>query len=661
VNNQRAALKRLTAAIAAALICWLLPAAALQQPAQPPRPSFSTSVDIVSVDVNVIDRNGRPVRDLGAGDFTLAVDGRPRKIASAQFISVTAPQDAAAPAPAEYTTNVGAPPGRLIVIVVDRGSIAPVRSKDVFAAAARFVERLSPADRVALYSIPSGAAVDFTTDRDAISSALQRTDGQANPGPGNRNIGIAEALGFEQGNRITIEDVTNRECGGTTGREGGGSEVMLCRKLVNEEAQIVASYAHERARNTLAGLHSILERLGTSDTPKTILLISEGLVVDGERFAAAGLARAIAAAHATIYTLKPEPSESDASQPRLPQGRSRDRAVYEEGLNTVTRAGGGELFRVIADPDFAFERVATELSGYYLLGFEPEPSDRDGKEHTIQVRTQRSDVAVRSRLQFSVGGTAGKTHQQVITDLLRTPMAMTEVPMRLTTYAFQDPESPKIRLLVAMEVERAVDRTGQMALGIVLVKPGGEIGATFYQPSVGAPDRVDPKGQRAFATLLVDPGQYVLKAAVVDSDGRRGSLERPVRAYMTRMARFRATELLIGDAAAGDANAGGVVPTISGDLSADQLYTYLELFSDAPGGFDGTEVAVEIVAAGGTNVVDRAAATLQAVPGNQPVRAVSASVPIALLTPGNYVARAVVSVDGRKVGQISRPFRIVKR
>ena len=647
-----------TGVIAMAVLAgWLLPAGA-QQPGQLPRPAFSSSVDIVSVDVNVIDRNGRPVRDLAAADFTHAVDGRPRKNASAQFISVTVPAAAPAPPPVTYSTNAGATAGRLVVIVVDRGSIAPLRSKDVFAAAARFVSRLAPADRVALFSIPSGPAVDFTTDHDLVVSALQRTDGQANPGPGSKNIGIADALGFERRNRITIDDVVARECGSTPGREGGGSEHLLCRKLVSEEASIVAAYAHERARNTLAGLRTILERLGPGDTPKTLVLISEGLVIDGDRFQAAGLARALAAAHATIYALKPEPSDSDASQARAPQGRSRDRTVYEEGLLNVTRAGGGEMFRVIADPDFAFERLAAELSGYYLLGFEPEPADRDGKEHTIQVNVRRPDVAVRSRLQFTVGGTAGRTTQQVISDLLRSPVPATELPVRLTTYTFQDPASPKVRVLVAMEVDRSADPSGEMALGLVLVKTGGEVGATFYQPAVAAPDRPDPRGQRAFATLLAEPGQYVLKAAVVDTEGRRGSLERPVRAFMTRMARFRATELLIGDDAGGEKSAGGVVPTVTGELSGDQLHAYMELFSDAPAGFEGTTVTIEVLPAGGTNVVERGTASLQAVQDDQPVRAVSGSVPIALLTKGDYVARAVVSVDGRKVGQMTRPFRI---
>lgn len=198
-------------------------------------------------------------------------------------------------------------------------------------------------------------------------------------------------------------------------------------------------------------------------------------------------------------------------------------------------------------------------------------------------------------------------------------------------------------------------------MGMVLVKTGGEVGATFYQPSIGAPDRADPHGQRAFATLLVDPGQYTLKAAVVDKNGRRGSLERPVRAFMTRMARFRATELLIGDNTSGDAGAGGIVPTITGELSGEQLFTYMELFTDAAAGFEGTSVAIEVLPARGSQPVERATATLQPVQEGQPVRAVAGSVPIAPLTPGSYVARAVVTVDGKTVGQMTRPFRIVKR
>jgi VWFA-related protein len=650
---------------ATALVAWmarLVPAMARQQPPQLPRPSFTSSVDIVSVDVNVIDRNGRPVRDLAAADFTLTVDGRPRKIASAQFVSVTAAAVGPEPPPADYSTNVGAAAGRLIVIVVDRGNIAPVRSKDVLAAAAKFVSRLGPLDRVALFSIPSGAAVDFTTDRDAVTSALQRMDGQADPGPNTKNVGIAEAMQIENGSTLAFDELVARECGsmiaigpGTT----GGSELMQCRRAVKEEASIIAAYAHERARNTLAGIRNILERLGSSETPKTLVLVSEALVIEGDRAATANLSRAVSAAHATIYALKPEPSDSDASQARAPQGRARDRAVREEGLSAVARIGGGDVFRIIANPDFAFDRLASELSGYYLLGFEPEAADRDGKHHGISVSVRRSDVAVRSRLEFTYGRAAHQTDQQTIADLLRSPAVATDLPFRLTTYAFQDPASPKIRLLVAMEADRAADPAGRMALGIVLVKPGGDVGATFFQPAISAPSEASSKPQRSYATLLVEPGPYVLKAAIVDSDGRRGSIERPVRAYMTRVSRFRATELLIGDDTDRPGSPAAVVPTITGTLSGDQLHFYLELFADGPAAFEGTAAILEVSPEGSATVVDSAPASLQRLGDDERCRAVTGTVPVALMSRGRYVARVVVTLGGQKVGQMTRPFRLV--
>jgi hypothetical protein len=209
-----------------------------------------------------------------------------------------------------------------------------------------------------------------------------------------------------------------------------------------------------------------------------------------------------------------------------------------------------------------------------------------------------------------------------------------------------------------MEVERS-DVSGQMALGLVLVKPGGDVGATFFQPSIDAPAQISGKPQRCFATLLVDPGQYTLRAALVDGDGRRGSVERPVRAYMTRMARFRATELLLGDDEGSQPAAGGVVPTVSGDLSGEQLHVYFELFSDAPAGFEGASVAIEILPAGGSTAIDTVPASLQPA-GNDPrCRAATGSIALGLLPRGSYLARAVVSLDGRRVGQMTRPFRVV--
>src|SRR4051812_40561320 len=74
------------------------------QPAQAPQ-TFKSSVDLVPVDVNVVDRNGRPMSDLTAQDFSLKVDGKARRVASAQFIAVARGVERTPKEPAAYSAN----------------------------------------------------------------------------------------------------------------------------------------------------------------------------------------------------------------------------------------------------------------------------------------------------------------------------------------------------------------------------------------------------------------------------------------------------------------------------------------------------------------------------------------------------------------------------
>ena len=49
------------------------------------QPAFRSRVELLRVDVTVVDTSGAPIRDLGAGDFVVKVDGRPRTVSFAQF------------------------------------------------------------------------------------------------------------------------------------------------------------------------------------------------------------------------------------------------------------------------------------------------------------------------------------------------------------------------------------------------------------------------------------------------------------------------------------------------------------------------------------------------------------------------------------------------
>jgi hypothetical protein len=274
------------------------------------------------------------------------------------------------------------------------------------------------------------------------------------------------------------------------------------------------------------------------------------------------------------------------------------------------------------------------------------------------VKVRRSGVSVRSRREFGVNLARARSDKEAITDLLSTPIVETGIPLTLTTYVFQDPGSLRVRLLVAMDIDRAVDANSRLSIGLVLLDDKGAVGASLFQPTVSS--AVSPMGmQRYFATLLVDPGPYTLRVAVSDEGGRRGSVERQVWAYMRRMAQFRVTELLIGDDGRGSGTA-AVLPSVTGEMSAGVLHTYLELFTEAPAAFARASVAIEVVTTSDSPALETVTAGLQTPDNDDHCRAASAAVPIAGLPAGPYIARAVISVDGQKVGEVLRPFRVVK-
>ena len=67
---------------------------------------------------------------------------------------------------------------------------------------------------------------------------------------------------------------------------------------------------------------------------------------------------------------------------------------------------------------------------------------------------------------------------------------------------------------------------------------------------------------------------------------------------------------------------------------------------------------LEVAGDEGGRTIDSTEARVTPMTADRTRRAAEAAVPIALLPPGDYVARAIINVNGRKAGQISRPFRI---
>ncbi len=119
-------------------------------------PVFRSGVEVMEVDVTVVDAQGMPLRDLRAPDFTVTVDGQPRRVISAEFISdnAAAGKTPVAPRDPHVSNNTDRRPGRLIMIAVDRNNIDTTVLRSATAALKQFVNGVSPDDRLSLITVP---------------------------------------------------------------------------------------------------------------------------------------------------------------------------------------------------------------------------------------------------------------------------------------------------------------------------------------------------------------------------------------------------------------------------------------------------------------------------------------------------------------------------
>ena len=626
--------------------------AASQDP-QPARPTFRSAVDLVPVDVSVVDRSGSPVSDLTTSEFTLSVDGKPRRIASAEFISIAG---AVEPPPArelEYSSNAGAAGGRLIMLVVDAEGIGVGRGKTAFEAARRFIGTLNRADRIALAVLPGvGPQVAFTTNHALVQSMLAKVAGRGIEELGPRRVGLSDALALQGNDRTAVRDIVARECGA----DPAPTLIEMCLQRIHGEAAQLLMTVRDRSRNSLIALRGLFDRMDTGNTPKTIVLISEGMVFDRDLADIAWVGARASAAHIILYVLQLDISETDtASRPTASQ--SADRTILKHGLDQLAAQARGEVFRIFGDADFAFQRLRRELSGYYLLSFEPEAGDRDGTPHKIKIDVRRPNVEIRSRREFSVGAPVALTTDEILREALRTPILAADIPLKLTTYTFQDPGSSRLKILLAVEIDRSLNPRENVSLGYVMLDEMGQPGASRVQQAVAAPVDGIRRVQQWAGAVVAAPGNYTVKVAVVDESGRRGSVERTITARLKAFGQLRATDLLLADNTS--QNAGDAPPPVAADLTGDQLHAYVELLSDVPEQLTNAAVTIEIAQSENGRAIESAPARLQAADTSRGRRRmVEAGLAIGLLPPGEYVARAVISVNGQKLGHVIRPFRV---
>ena len=605
-----------------------------QEPSAPPQ-TFRSRLDVLTVEASVRDAAGKPITDLQPSDFTVRIDGQPRKVLTSRLYGHDSSTTPLASSPiAGPVSNVDRPSGRAVVFAIDRDSIRPGGERALLETAAKMLDQLSPEDAAAAAALP-GAITDLTRDRAVVAAALRTMTGTQPPSEYLHYITWPEALGYDHKDSSIIQAVVSREC----------SEPQICPGELRIQARSMVLTGRLHAQSILAQIDSVVDRLGSIAAPKHLVLISAGIPFDEELIGRyRDLADKAARGHVALFVVQMDQSPFDASA----GGRGAGAQVYggrdnAEGLGNIASITGGQYYNSAGKAGGIFDRIASDINYFYQLGVESHPSDVDGKVHRVEINVSRPGLSVRAPSETATPPVSTKTPAERLKKALAEPIDVAELPLEVATYMTHSKDPDKVRVLVAPGTPDPAQPPPD-AWGSVLLDASNKIVA-----AVGGADESHASVPWATTgTLEVPPGKYRLRTVIVSGD-RVGTLELPVTIGMRAAGDARASDLIVGVRDGGMQPRGHVMP-------ADHVAAVLEISSPTPLADVGGTVL--LTPAGGTQPVLRAPLAFGTRADDTSIVLAEADLNVAAIPAGIYTASAILEHAGQPVARISRRIEV---
>jgi len=509
-------------------------------------------------------------------------------------------------APAFATNTVPAVAlARSIILLVDDETMPIGEEQRLRSTLTRFVRSLPPQDQVSLIIVPhGGVTVPLTADRDKLAKGI------ADISP---LTPIEEPACRSRSTLGVLETTMNR---------------MLSQRA-NDQPVVVAFLSASLtgvSNQEAAQRADVSGRGGVSAQAGACALRAD----DFEK-----VGRAVAAAHAQFYVIHPDYSPT----PVL------------EGIENLRSRTGAPLFHLTSSGEPGLNRTARETAGYYLATFDTETDELTGKPHQSQIRTTRQNIDVRDRPYLIVGkdvpapNAIGRPDPSlgVVTsayDMVRSGRPFRDLPLRGTASPSRSTKSADAIDVVGF-FEPADPNAKIMQAAAALFDENGAAQA-YWQSDPKQPITAWP----AAIGLTVKPGNYRLRIAAIDSNGRTGLIDDAVTAQLQK-----AGPLQMGGLMLGVSRSGGFSPRMQFTSEAAAI-AMMELYGSV--GAD-AKVAVVFEVSRSTDGPSMFNVNATAAPSAEEGKyTVVGTIPVGALQPGDYVIRAVVTVEGQGSGRVIR-------
>jgi len=389
-------------------------------------PVFPSGVATVRVDVVVTDAKGRPVAGLSREDFAVREDGVPQAIVDFEAVgdgrSEVEDSTALEPAPdsASRPAAAVALPASFL-IVVDEPHLTPEQARNARAFVAELLKTLRAGDRVTLVAGHDGRWWSGVGPKGAeeVAAQLEGVNGRLPRSEREELMTPYEAMRIVEGDR-QVEQVVRARAQAEVGLPPvpGASAVDATSAQVSMRARVLYDETMLHSRRLLDLVSRTLELVPRQRGRTTLLIASGGFLVDPLLGEYRELVRRFVRSGVTAYFYDARDLSigrglgADAAgrmggtAGRLDQGYERRR---DEDLRLRTEAVDGDAsgamrladetggFTIRVSDTSGLDRLASDARQYYLLGYVPTNTKRDGQLRRISVEVRARGASVRAR------------------------------------------------------------------------------------------------------------------------------------------------------------------------------------------------------------------------------------------------------------------------
>jgi VWFA-related protein len=664
--------------------------------------TIRSTVNLVEIDVQVTDRDGKPIKGLKKEQFSISEGGKQQSVSTFEYNDIERIETAGNSGESPITVPLGAVSSpeavkavvrdhRMIVLFFDLTSLQPEDLLRSTRSAEKYIrEQMTPADLVGVVAFGNTVKVivNFTNDHDLLLQAVEALT----PGHEAALSALADSATAANGETLISED---------TGAAFTADDTEF--NIFNTDRK-------------LAAIESICAVLDGLPGKKSLIQFTGGITQTGEENRSELIAATNSAnrSNVSIYTVDShglltatpggDASVAASGGNALFTGatvisQSQSRQDSRETLASLAGDTGGRSFFDVGDFGKIFTSVQNDTSGYYLVGYYSTDSKRDGSWRRIQVKVDQLPAGAHTRARegyyapkdFGVFTTEDRERQ--LEEAFRSDTPEVDLPLAVETAQFRLDKNQVFVPISAKLAPSALQWAQKRGSRETAFDFAAEVRDARTNAVVGAlrdtitvkidTEHFQDMQQRSLVYqggIIVPPGNYKLKFLARENEsGRVGTFESAISVPAAKTDRLQLSTVLLSSqvetiekaaqvktkAAGKDAkmktsplDVGGehIVPSVTRVFTDQQtLYVFFQAY--LPDKADATDVRAGLVFfRNGQRLSDTP--MVEPAEYNDKTRTATfrISLPLAGLISGRYTVQAVVVDAGTTYAAFSRNY-----